>query len=816
MEKQTNEQLLRQIDKLELSDRIKAWQAEIKNAPSKVYAERQKLALESWKETEGEDIELRRAKLFKNIVENVPIKIHDFDVLVGRLTPGVIGACTAMDANGDYIPDIWENTDELHITVSNEGALTKEERDILRESAAYFRGKTAPDKVNEAWRDLLGSWPADYEAAKGKDPSMDAGIFPGCTSTVMFEKILTKGLRGIIAEARQNISDFIDQRKKGGDSVVFWKSCVIVLEACINHAHRYADLAEQMAGEEKNAARAAELREIARICRKVPESPAETFQEALQSMAIVGVCKNLEHPMHAYPQWGRGDQYLYPFFRNDIGNGTITVDRAAELLEELIGRWGTQIFILSVSMKQSHQVNFAINDVNISGVDKYGADASNELSYLFLQAVSLLKQSSPTVALRWNKDTPKWLMEKAIETNLHTRGGIPLFESDESVIRHFVEDGIPAEEAREWIGLGCVYPTLPSRVEHYGMEGVAAVNLAVMFDMAMHNGIVPVTGKKLGLETGDPRAFKSFDALLEAFKKQHKFVIDRTLWLGGIGRDVEQKWLRLPFLSSVASQGGMDAGKDVLVPDPAYHIFGMSDRALVDVADSLLAVKKLVFDEKKLTMSELLEAIDSNFGSRRGEEIRQMCLAVPKFGNDNDEIDNLVKELGEFSAGVIRAYDDSPFSGYKVISREGLSWHYLGGLGVGALPNGRKALEPLDDGSISPMRGADVNGPTAVLRSVLKTSKESYASVLNQKFSSSVVNTPENREKLAIFTDTFLRNGGTHIQYNISDAAELQDAVEHPENHRDLIVRVGGFSAYFVQLTPEIQNDVIMRTEQSI
>jgi formate C-acetyltransferase len=337
-----------------------------------------------------------------------------------------------------------------------------------------------------------------------------------------------------------------------------------------------------------------------------------------------------------------------------------------------------------------------------------------------------------------------------------------------------------------------------------------------MFDMAMHNGVAPVTGKKLGLETGDPRGFKSFDELYEAFRKQHKFVIDRTLWLGRLAREEGQKWLRFPFLSSVAVQGCMDFGKDVMVPDPAFHIFGLSDRAIVDVADSLMAVKKLVFEEKKLTMDELLSALDSNFDGPRGEQIRQMCLNVPKFGNDNDEADELVSEIGEYSASVIRAYDDSPFRGYRVVAREGLSWHYFGGLGVGALPNGRKKKEPLNDGSISPMRGADALGPTAVANSVLKTSKESYASVLNQKFSTSIMKTPENREKLAIFTDTFLRSGGTHIQFNIADAAELADAKKNPENHRSLIVRVGGFSAYFVQLSPEIQDDIILRTEHCL
>jgi len=260
----------------------------------------------------------------------------------------------------------------------------------------------------------------------------------------------------------------------------------------------------------------------------------------------------------------------------------------------------------------------------------------------------------------------------------------------------------------------------------------------------------------------------------------------------------------------------MDLGRDVLIPHPDYAMFGISDRAVIDVADSLTAVKKLVFDDKKLTMAELMDALDTNFEGSRGEEIRQMCLQAPKFGNDIDEADLMAKDVSAFSAGVIKSWDNAPFRNYMV-AREGLAWHYYGGLGAGALPNGRKAFEPLNDGSASPMRGADTNGPTAVIHSVLKAGfDDSYAQVLNQKFSSALLGSPESHEKLVMFTKAFLQAGGTHIQYNITDTEELKEAKIKPQEHRDLIVRIGGFSAYFVQLSPEIQDDVIKRSEQTL
>ena len=571
-----------------------------------------------------------------------------------------------------------------------------------------------------------------------------------------------------------------------------------------------------MAAQEKDTIRRGELNEIARICRWVPENPARTFHEALQSIAIVGVCKNYEHPMHYHPHLARIDDYLWPFFEKDINSGQITIERAAELLEEIIGRWGSQIFVQTSSFQQTHQINYGIHNVVVGGVDENGIDISNELSYLVLHVIGLLKMSSPTVSLRWNSTTPNWLLNKGLETNMKTRGGIPLFQNEEHVIESFVNDGIPVKEARGWYGLGCVQPVVPSRVKHSGCEGAGTVNVALVLDLTLHNGMCVLTGKKLGIETGDPRSFNSFDELYDAFKRQFTHIVYKILWLAGRVREINEKHLRLPFMSSLVTQGCIDTGKDALCPDPSFHIFVMQDRAIIDTADSLMAVKYLVFDKNKLTMDSLMNAIDENFEGKEGEKIRHMCLLAPKFGNDIDEVDSMVRDLGSFTAGVIRSFNNEPYPNYGVV-REGLSWHYFGGLGVGALPNGRKSKDPLNDGSISPMRGVDTNGPTAVIRSVLKADfKEAQASVLNQKFSPSVVQSADSREKMAIYTDTFFRNGGQHIQYNIVDTDELRDAKINPEKYRDLIVRVGGFSAYFIQLSPEVQDDLIFRTEHSI
>ncbi len=807
--------LLKRIDELPLGERNQQWKKAMKASGWKLFADRERWTVASWRETEGEDIQIRRAKLFKKIVENVEIRIHDYDVIVGRPTPGVIGCATSFDVCGDYIPDLWNDAGEIRITLDANVGLDRESIEILRSSVQEFRGKTAPEMTYKAWEATVGPWIRDAEAAKLKDPTLDTAIFGQTTSVLMWKKIIEKGLRSFIHEAQAHIDAFVANGETDIDTLYFWKSAVIVCEAAIRHSHRYAALAREMAEAETRPDRKAELLQMASICERVPEYPARTFHEALQSMAIIGVCKLYEHPMHNNPQWGRGDQYLYPYFIRDIRSGTLPLERAAALLAELIGRWGTQTFVASESLKESHQINFGINNIMVGGVDNSGADCSNELSYLFLHVIGLLQLSSPTLGLRWNKATPHWMMNKAIRTNIATKGGIPLFENDEVVISHFLEDGIPMEEAAEWCGLGCVYPSLPTRAEHYGAEGVAACNLAAMLHLVLHNG-VDINGRHTGLQTGNPEEFKSFEELYEAFLKQHKFITHRIFWLAAIARKEQAKYVRLPFLSAMGIQRCMDLGQDLLVPDPDSSMFGISDRGIIDVADSLVAVKKLVFDEKIFAMKELIEVLDGNFEGKRGEEVRRLCLSQPKFGNDIDEVDVLAGKISADSYRIIRSYDNSPFRNYMV-AREGLAWHYFGGLGVGALPNGRKALEPLNDGAVSPMRGADRKGPTAVLRSAIKAGfKESHASVLNQKFSSAILRSDESIDKFVAYTDAFMAGGGSHIQYNMVDTNELRDAKIHPENHRDLIVRIGGFSAYFTQLSPDIQDDVINRNEHCL
>lgn len=804
--------LLSKIDSIKLSDKNIRWRDAMKAAPWRVYVDRERLVLESWKETTGEDLEIRIAKMLKKVMDNVPIKIHDFDEIVGRPTTGVIGCQTAINVCGDYISDIWNDDGIIGVTLDASAILSKEELEVLREAVRVFEPTCMPHNTYEAWRALVGSWADDAEAAKLKDPGLQNGITGQSTSTLYFEKILKVGLRGYIDECRRHIDAYIAEGGTDVNKVYFWKASIICLQATIDYSRRYAALALEMAETAESAEEKARLIRIAETCQWVPENPPRTLHEALQSMEMCSLAKLFENPMQNNSHWGRADQYLYPYFKNDLANG-VSLEEISSDIADMVGRWGTQTFVSDAMNKETHQINYGINNVMVGGLGQDHTDMSNELSYLFLHIVSLLKLSSPTVGLRWNKQTPDWLMNKAIRTNMETKGGIPLFQNDEIMIERYMGYGIPYEEACEWRGLGCVYPCLPNRAEHYGAEGVAAFNMGGLFHMVLHDGI-DINGKQTGLKTGDPRSFASFDELWEAFFKQHKFLSHRIFWLGAVARDICHEYTRTPLLSILGIDASMELGQDLTKAHPDHSMYGISDRAIIDVADCFTAVKHLIYDDKVLTWDELMEAIDSNFAGERGEEIRSLCLRQPKYGNDIAEADEMVRAVSEKSAEIIYSYDNAPFRNY-IISREGLAWHYFGGLGAGALPNGRPALEPLNDGSLSPMRGADKNGPTAVLRSALNTEygKVCCSAVLNQKFNSALLNSPESIDKLIAYTNAFMSNGGTHIQYNILDSEKLKDAKANPDNYSDLIVRIGGFSAYFVQLTEGIQDDVIFRSE---
>jgi len=800
-----DEVLLKRIDQLTLRDELVAWKAiQVDDTPM-IRTERAVLAAESWKSTRGEDLQIRRARLLANILENIPVHIHDWQLLAGSESQDIYGVhpdidlCTTLtvDAMGCEVLPI--GSPEVA------GMVTEEERQLLLECVEAFRGDTVFEHVEQAWTQALGTHPIGWLSAMqflGKPG-------PYIRGPLVFERVINEGLRSIIDEAKQKIAEFKQTLEADIDKLYFWQSVVIVLEAMIVYANRHADHALELAEGELDSQRRADLESIADACRRVPEYPARNLQEGFQAAVFILLGIKLETP-HMPGDAGRMDQYLWRLFENDTRRGDVTLQRVGDLFASFLAFRAGVVSLNDPDFIDMNQTVTQLNLITLGGVDKAGHGADNALTYLFLHVAGLLALPEPHLTLRWHRQTPREILHKAHETSLKV-GGNPQFVNDELVEEYWTARGVPIEKVRDQSGVGC----LPPLAANIGYYIVGTLSQAKALEMVLHDGRDQLFDQPIGLATGDPLSFASFDELLEAHQRQYEFWVARFAWMARISYGVEPKYLRTPFFSSVFD-GCVERGRDLSFRDAPFFSHVINDRAVIDAADSLMAIKKLVFEQKQLTMAELIEALDANFAGERGEEIRQLCLAAPKYGNDIDEVDRLAGELGAFGGRTVRAHH-MPDGSQIEIERPGVSWHYFGGALTDALPNGRKAKEPLNDATLSPMRGRDEFGPTGVFRSVYKAGfRESLYNVLNQRISPSAVRSRESMEKLVGLTQSYMENGGIHVQYNIVDSETMHRAQEKPEEHKDLVVRIGGFSAYFVQLTREMQDDVIMRNEQGV
>ncbi len=802
----TNEDtILTEIDQIKLSDRLGRWKEASLDATPKICTERATLAMQAYQDSDGEDIQIRRARLFARILENIPVTIQDWQLLAGSETEHLYGVHPDVDLSADFVLNIMGQDDVSVGSPVVSGAISNVQREELIKCAKFFQGQTVSEHVTEAWESAIGMPYMDYVTVV--QPLGIPG--PYLRAPISFDVLLSKGIRGIIEEAKGHIESLNQMQESEVERLHFWQSTIIVCEALIEYARRHAELAHDMARREQDPQRRIELEKMADVCEWVPENPARNLHEAIQAVTFILLGVKLETPFMP-GDVGRIDQYLWPYFKKDLGEGVLTLEQAAELLASFAVFRGSVVAVKDMAYQQAQQNVAELNHITLGGVDRDGNDACNLLTYLILHIAGILAIPEPHYSLRWHPDVPSWIMCKSLETTAKV-GGTPQFVNDAHVEQFWTDRGVPLEDVRDWSGLGCLPPIPPERTYYL----VSVANQTKVLELTLNSGIDPMSGKQIGPNTGDPSTFATFEDLLGAFEKQYEFWAERMTQLGHLSEAVEPQYIRLPFLSSIAG-GCMDRGKDIIFRDSPNFFAFCDDRAVIDNADCMVAIKKLVYDDKSLAMDELAEALKSNFAGDAGEGIRQMCLTAPKYGNDIDEVDNLAKYLGGLGGGIISSHTTSNGKPFNV-ERPGVSWHFPAGWMTGALPNGRKGGEPLNDGSLSPMRGQDRLGPTAVLRSVLKAGPmESLYNVLNQRFSLTGVQSPESMDKLRLLTETYLKNGGTHIQFNMVDTETLRDAQIHPELHKDLVVRVGGFNAYFVQLTVEVQDDVIARTQQGL
>ena len=802
-------QVVEEINRVNvLTERVKKRKHECLTAIPHLCAERSRLVTQSWRDTEGQPLVLRRAQLFKKIMEGITVSIWDDELIVGSQTRYLRGGSPAIDYSTNSLKATFEAE---KITIQGEvteGLVNEEEKRSLLEDLYYWDGKAPGDILKKLVLEKLQLPFEDY---------MDAHMFsdapfawPAAGRSIDYEKIMEHGINGVRKKIQERISRLDFSTWGDWQKYEFLQACLICCDAVVAFAARHAKLAREKAKEEKNPTRRKELENIAEICDWVPANPPRTFYEALQCTWLLHLANDLEAPTGGEPL-GRLDQYLFQAYKKDIEGGRLTRQKSAELLGCLWVKLCETETIYSLHDRQIGQGS-QFQDVTIGGVTKEGKDATNDLTFMILEVTRQMKMNQPPIYIRYHQGISEEIMFKAIETNRDHGAGMPAFMNDGPTMLKLTDRGVPITDAREWICGGCISIVVPSGVT---CDPGFMFNKIKAFELALHNGIEPRSGKLLGLQTGDIRSFKSYNELYQAFLKQVEYMVDIFKKTWNLCQQMRAEIFTLPY-ASLTIDDCIETGNGFLQGGMRYPWLkgDYADVGHQNVSDSLTAIKKLVFEDKRITMDELLNALDADFEGK--EALRQMLISAPKYGNDDNYADDVFNAVS-LDASRIMAQPDM-YGKPMHICRGGASQHYWAGNTISALPDGRKAWQPTADANLSPAQGMDTHGPTAVLLSATKVNQMEYAmtTLLNMKVMPSTIRTKEGMRKLLSLIKTYFDRGGWHVQFNMIDPTVLLDAKKHPEKHRELVVRVAGYSAYFVELTAKVQDEIIARTLHSV
>lgn len=786
------------------------------NAVEHIAVERAQIVTESWQQSDGEPLDIRRGKLFKAIMEKNPIAIHEDELIVGSQSKYLIGASPCIDYNPsiayEALKSFADVTSDYDDTKS--GAISLEERKILKECTDYWSGRSVSDQVLQCNRQRF-PWISDWDRA-GLINGGKAGMPPGAKN-VNYGWVITRGLEAIINEAKERRKqlEFWDDPKGDNEKYSFLTGVILALEGAITFAKRHAQLAREMAETEKNAVRKEELLRIAEVCERVPAKPARNFYEACQSFWFTHLCENLECSFQAESP-SRIDQYLYPMYKKDVlEEKTLSRQNAAELFACVLVKIN-EISVVKNNYEKNNIPGTTLQATTLCGQTSDGRDASNELSYLILECQAQVNLPQPPIYVRYHKNIDRRVWLKAIEVNIRRGDGNPAYMSDETRIPSFVERGIELEDARNWSALGCAGSLIGGYSTHGGSLGINYINLAKIMELVMYDGMDPKTKVQIGPHTGDSKNFTCIEEFVEAFKKQFDVLIGEMAKAARVSAFVDINSFHTPYLSALLGdciEKGMDArAGGVRYPSFLYHI---ADRGLQDVADSLTAIRKVIFDDQKMTVKQLLEAMDADFEGYEYE--RALLKAAPKYGNDDDYADAIFDDLSVWLQNRMY-HEKNPFGTPLWAGRSGAMAHVTFGRKTGPLPSGHKSGEPIADGFCSPSQGCDTHGPTCVFNSASKAVHvmNSTAALMNMKFDKRLFKNKENINNLSSLMEEYFNHGGFHVQINIIDQNLLKEANEHPENHSNLMVRVAGYSAFFVDLPKGLREEIISRTSEAL
>ncbi len=777
-----------------------------------VCTEKARLIVDSYRQTEGEPQIVRRAKATAHYLDRKTIYIEDDELIVGNV------ACRPMGLEAGSMGPTWPEEDLENL---RQGTLSISEDDVavLRSLDSYWKekGRTLDERQGQFYDDermwpfiqsgiLCPPWQNRIEGRGTGSAGVGWGLGLGlCLIVPDYAKVLNQGLARLIADAELELKQLrftdLDAIKKAD----FLRSVIISLTAIIRIAGRFADLAAEMALSEENPARVKELEAIAEVCRRVPAQPARTFHEAMQSFWFIWLMV-----AGGTTPGGRFDQFMYPFYRKDRAEGRITDDQVLELLEILRIKVMQLNFVGGGKAQREKWAGMARwNNWVIGGLTPDGEDATNELSFLILEAAKECRTPHHTITVRVHAGTPDALMLKALEV-VRTGIGLPAFVGDRSYIEYLVSQGVPLREARDYALAGCIDVNLPgkSRINAFGMFVVPRV-----LEIAINDGVDPRTGRQLGPKTGEFESFGTFDDFVKAFRTQLTHFMALAVEEHNILLQAQRE-LFPDAVHSVLMDDALTVGRDALDRVlPFENGSALNPVGMINVADSLAAVKKLVYEDKKVTPAELKAALAGNWQGNGFTELHRLFLSAPKYGSADPYVDSLAAGLYRFWADTAATFP-SVWGGNVKPTAISITAHAPGGAMTGATPDGRRAGETLADGSMSPAQARDTRGPTGVIRSALAIDQSRYqATLLNMKFHPSALATEADRRKLSHLIRTYLTGGGKHIQFNVVDRQTLLDAQQHPEQHRDLVIRVAGYSTYFVHLTRPVQDEIIRRTE---
>ena len=754
-----------------------------------------------FRETEGEALILRRAKSFRETCRTKTVTIQPQELIVGNAGARARQACITPELSNNWFV---RELDTMRDRPQDPYDITEAQKAQYREEIyPYWRGKS----LRDIWEKQV---PADTMALIRVGGVVDCGVkvesAPSELNPNFRDHLFVKGYAGIRREAETALAalDLSDVRNL--ERRDFWQAAAIACEGMETLAARYADEAERLAAKEADAARAAELRGIAESCRRLAGGPPLTFRDALQQVYFTLCGLFIEGNGGGY-SIGRLDQYLYPFYLREREAGLLSDEAAQELLECLWIKLGEQLWYQTEESARDYAGYCPFHNLCVGGVDADGNDAVNPLSYMMLDATIHVRMAQPSLSVRLSCKNPEEFFLKVAEC-VQTGTGFPAIHSDEVGTMMVMRKGVPSRVARDWALHGCVEPDVPGMTSQWTSGG--HYNLASAIEFALTQGVHLKTGEQVGLRTPDPASFRTFDDFRKAVYAQLGHIIRHFSIVMSLFERLHLEHLPLP-LASLVTLDCVEKGKHLMQGGARYNWGpGMNTNGFGDFIDSMAAVRKLVFQEGKLSMSRLVEAIRADFEGCA--DVRRLLLEeAPKWGNDDDDADAFAGELTAFLSetfGKTRGLLGNP----RMMTVIPITSNIPQGASVSALPSGRRAGSPLADG-ISACQGRDRKGPTALLKSMSKFPHADYDGglLLNVRFTPASVAGEEGRFRLVSFLRTFLDLGLFHIQFNIVGQEVLRCAQERPDDHRSLLVRVAGYSAYFVELSKEMQEDIISR-----